>query len=47
MFSRETIMLDVFGLIDFRLLLILSPITTAIAWTMVVHELVLKHPWRP
>jgi hypothetical protein len=39
-------MLDGFDLIDVRLLLVLSPITTAIAWTMVVHELFLKHPWQ-
>ncbi|MEM9002145.1 MAG: hypothetical protein AAGE59_01335 [Cyanobacteria bacterium P01_F01_bin.86] len=42
-------MFDLVALADFfdaRLLLVLSPITTAIAWVMLVHELpILKHPW--
>ena len=39
-------MSDFFDLIDLRLLLVLSPITTALAWAMLVDDLLPKHPWR-
>ena len=32
------IVFDILNLIDFRLLLVLSPITTAIAWVMLIHS---------
>ena len=39
-------MLALFDLVDLRLLLVLSPITTAIAWAMLIHEeFNLKDPW--
>ena len=36
---------DLFDLIDLRLLLTLSPITTAIAWAMLIHGLSPRNPW--
>ncbi|MEL7316296.1 MAG: hypothetical protein AAFN08_15340 [Cyanobacteria bacterium J06559_3] len=39
-------MLNLFDLVDVRLLLVLSPIATAIAWAMLIHEEPsLKYPW--
>ncbi|MEL6397647.1 MAG: hypothetical protein AAFR26_01010 [Cyanobacteria bacterium J06626_4] len=38
-------MLNLCDLIDLRLLLILSPITTAIAWSMFIHDLFPSNPW--
>ncbi|MEM1369710.1 MAG: hypothetical protein AAGG02_17195 [Cyanobacteria bacterium P01_H01_bin.15] len=38
-------MFNPIDLVDLRLLLVLSPITTAIAWGMVIHELSPRNPW--
>ena len=39
-------MFNLVDLIDLRLLLVLSPVTTAIAWTMLVHQQFnLRNPW--
>lgn len=37
---------DFLELIDLRLLLVLSPVTTAIAWTMLINTFIPKNPWR-
>ena len=40
-------MFDLLSLVDLRLLLVLSPITIAIAWAMLIYEeFGLKYPWR-